>query len=44
MLLLNPQQHANVLLPKLFNQVVILTLHQSIMTPLMITLTMPHMK
>ena len=43
MLLLNPQQHVNVLLKKLFHQIVILPVHQLIMKPLMITLVIPHM-
>ena len=44
MLLLNPHQNANVLLPKLLHKTVILTVHQLIMTPLLITLEIPHMK
>ena len=44
MLLLNPHQHVNVLLLKLFYQIVILPVHQFIITPLMITLAIPHKK
>ena len=43
-LLLNPQLHVNVLLPKLLNQLVILLVHQFMMTPLLVTLSIPHMK
>ena len=44
MLLLNPQQHVNVILPKMLNQIVILPVHHFIMKPLLITLEIPNMK
>ena len=42
--LLNPQLYMNVLLRILLNKIVILTVHQFRMTPLMIILAIPHMK
>ena len=44
MLTLNPHQHVNVILLKLFYQIVILPVNQFTMTPLMITLAIPHLK
>ena len=42
-LLLNTQPHVNFLLPKILNQLVILSLNQFVMTPLLITLEIPYM-
>ena len=42
--LLNPQIYMNVLLRILLNKIVILTVHQFRMTPLLIVLAMPHTK
>ena len=44
MLLLNPQLHINVLLKKLLNKIVILSVNKFVFAPLMITLVIPHMK
>ena len=44
MLLLNPQLHINVIIPKLLIKIVILLVHQFIIKPLLITLAIPHMK
>ena len=42
-LLLNPQLHINVLIPKLLNKKFILPVHQLITATLLITLSIPHM-
>ena len=44
MLLLNPQVHIDVLLPKLLNQILILSVNKFGMIPLLMTLSIPHMK
>ena len=41
---LNPQQYVNVLLPNLFHKIVILSVHQFIMTSILINLAIPHFK